>query len=377
MHPFKKPFYIIGHNPNTIEEAKDFLQAGANGLEPDIVFANNKFYISHEEQSSYDNIITLENYLQGLTNLLRGNAYPLAFIIWDIKTTNFNPNEFIIIVKNCLAEFFDTVCMLMTHADDHLFLSKYNGAYSNVGIGVDESNTSALALQSFFTSAKQKNFSYADGITTILTKPGVYKNIREAQRCQAYYPTQSFSYIYTWVLSQTPAMKKYLNLYIDAIMVDITAVDKLLGLINELPYKNVYDLATPGYNPFTSAPATRYILEIKTADETMAGTNGSFIFTIAGAEEKKLESLPFHAGNENDLERGSLTALIIQGADVGPVTSLTILMTEGGLLAGWLPESIVLTCSGSDIKSTFIFNPQNRNEWLSVGQTITKYPVYS
>ena len=26
-------FYIIGHNPNTLQEAKDFMKAGANGLE--------------------------------------------------------------------------------------------------------------------------------------------------------------------------------------------------------------------------------------------------------------------------------------------------------------------------------------------------------
>ena len=32
----RRPVYVIGHNPNTLKDCRRFLEAGANGLEPDI-----------------------------------------------------------------------------------------------------------------------------------------------------------------------------------------------------------------------------------------------------------------------------------------------------------------------------------------------------
>jgi len=34
-----RPFYIVGHNPNTVHDAEVALQAGANALEPDVTVA--------------------------------------------------------------------------------------------------------------------------------------------------------------------------------------------------------------------------------------------------------------------------------------------------------------------------------------------------
>src|SRR5262249_45910716 len=31
-----RPFYVVGHNPNTIKDATDAMNGGANGLEPDV-----------------------------------------------------------------------------------------------------------------------------------------------------------------------------------------------------------------------------------------------------------------------------------------------------------------------------------------------------
>lgn len=118
----QRPFYIIGHNPNTIDEAREFLHNGANALEPDIVYAENHYYVSHNKLPSYEDCVTVEVYLQQLKALLLEKKYDLALIIWDIKTTNFDPNHFIGIVKeNFRGNPFEHVAMLMTNADDHNF----------------------------------------------------------------------------------------------------------------------------------------------------------------------------------------------------------------------------------------------------------------
>ncbi|WP_295676049.1 hypothetical protein [uncultured Mucilaginibacter sp.] len=38
-----RQFFIIGHNPNSVLDACNYLQAGANALEPDIHSINGEF----------------------------------------------------------------------------------------------------------------------------------------------------------------------------------------------------------------------------------------------------------------------------------------------------------------------------------------------
>src|SRR4051812_20546167 len=211
MERQKRPFYIIGNNPNTIEEAQEFLDNGANALEPDIIYHDGEFYVSHFPHLSYKNVTTLKEYLQELKNLLVAKQYDLALIIWDIKTCNFDPNHFMDVVKeNFSGQPFDGVTMLITNADDHAFLNQYNRPYPNVGVGLDESNMPPSQIERIFKNAGQRNFSYADGITTLLKKPGVYKNITEALYCRFDNEPASFGIIYSWVLTREATMRKYL-----------------------------------------------------------------------------------------------------------------------------------------------------------------------
>jgi hypothetical protein len=257
MQRRKRPFYIIAHNPNTIKEAEEFLQAGANALEPDIVFAENRFFVSHSHHASYEDIPTLETYLRDLQDLLAAKKYNLALLIFDMKDTDFDVNDFLALVKeNFCGDLCDDVAILVTNADDHEFLCRYRGNYPNVGIGVDESNVPPAELEQIFKQAGQKNFSYADGITTFLTKLGVFQNIVEAQECRAKNEPHSFKLIYTWVLSLKGSMRKYLDTHIDGIFVDLDDVKELKELLSNSPYNEAYELAVYGYNPFTAEMRT-------------------------------------------------------------------------------------------------------------------------
>src|SRR4051812_2030143 len=130
MERKKRSFYIIGNNPNTIEEAEEFLSNGANALEPDIVYADGQFYVSHNPHFSYKNIPTVAEYLQQLKALLLAKQFNLALIIWDIKNVDFDPNHFINVVKeNFCGDPFDGVTMLITNGDDHIFLNQFKGGY--------------------------------------------------------------------------------------------------------------------------------------------------------------------------------------------------------------------------------------------------------
>ncbi|MEO7766828.1 MAG: PLAT/LH2 domain-containing protein, partial [Ferruginibacter sp.] len=343
MEREKRSFYIIGNNPNTIEEAREFLQSGANALEPDIVYADGQFYISHTPQFSYKNIPTLEEYLLKLKALLLDGQYNLALIIWDIKTTNFDPNHFMDVVKeNFSGEPFDGIAMLITNADGHAFLNQFNGRYLNVGVGLDESNISPSQVERIFKKANQRNFSYADGITTLLNKTGVYKNITEALYCRNENEPNSFGIIYTWVITRESSMRKYLNTYIDGIMVDIGSTNSLRKLIASPPYIEAYRMAQNGYNPFTAVPIPKYKLSVETKDKLMAGTYAQILFTLTGIAGQSLKSLPFDGSTSGALERGSISYLMLEGIDLGEIKCLSLEAITGGIGADWLPGTITL-----------------------------------
>jgi len=365
MQRLKRPFYIIGHNPNSIEEAKEFLDLGANGLEPDIVHADGKFYVSHLPHVSYEGVPTLQEYLYQLKELLLQHPYNLALIIWDIKDTDFDPNVFIKLVKeNFSGDPFDGITMLMTHSDDHAFINRYQGDYANVGVGVDESNLSPAELEQHFINGKQKNFTYADGITTFLTKPGVFENVTAAQRQRNQQEPASFKFIYTWVLSMEDALRKYLNTHIDGIMVDSGAVSILKKLVNTPPYNECYAMAQNGYNPFSAEPMPRYTLEIKTADDFMAGTDAVLQFTLRGASGESLASLPYRSNTTAALEKGTTTYTGIEGKDIGVIESLTVEMLTDGIGSGWLPEYIEVESKLLPSKIRFDFSTAGK-EWIT------------
>lgn len=361
----KRPFYIIGHNPNTIEETEQYLHLGANALEPDVIIKDNQFYISHMHPLNYDEVLTLEEYLEKLKKLITDHPYNLALIIFDMKDTEFDINDFISIVK---AKFSGGVCdgvaILMTHADDHKFVCRYKGDYPNVGVGVDESNTPPSELNEIFKKAGQKNFSYADGITTFLTKPGVYKNIREALACRNRSGAESFKLIYTWALTLEGSMRKYLDVYIDGMFVDLPSVKQLKELIVNTPYNGVYTLAQNGYNPFTALPIPNYILEVKTKDQLFAGTDAYYLFTLKNAEGVALKSLPFNSNLDGALERNSTTYIPVEGVDLGTIHSITVEALTADMNSDWLPESISVESKLLDQRVEFVFN--------HIGQWVTK-----
>jgi len=369
----KRPFYIIGHNPNTIEEAVEFLDSGANALEPDIVYAEGRFYVSHHPQLSYSDVPTVQDYLQSLKALLLARQYDLALLIWDFKTTDFDPNQFMAVVKeNFSGGPCDGVAMLMTHSADYDFVNRYKGGYQNVGVGVDESDVPPSALEAIFKNAGQGNFSYADGITTFLTKTGVFKNVTAALQCRTRHETNSFKFIYTWVLTNEALMCKYLDIYIDGIMVEVGSVKDLKALVTAIPYSEAYQLAQNGYNPFFSASLPAYILTITTKNKLLAGTDAQILFTLTG-KSGSLKSLPYNGNEAGVLERGSTNYVTLEGMDLGEIQSLYVEVLTTGIGSGWLPENISVSFQGRNKKIDFVFNDQ---DWITKkGGAVTKFPV--
>lgn len=360
----KRPFYIVAHNPNSLEETKDFLEKGVNALEPDVINVDGTFYISHLHLPSYSNTHTLAEYLQGLKKMVEENGYNLNLIIFDIKDTDFNINDLIAQVKdNFSGGACDGVAMLFTHSDATDFVMAYDKKYENVGIGVDESNVPPRELDEMFRKAGHSHYTYSDGVTTLLVKPGVYENIVEAQNWRdAHQP--SFKLIYTWAITREATLKKFLDTYIDGIFVDPGDVAELRKLIDNDPYNQVFELAQNGYNPFTAAPIPKYRMKVETSDTFLAGTDAKFLFTLYNGEGQSLQSLPYDSSARNSLERNTVTLVSVEGADIGAIERISIEAISSDISGDWLPERITVKSPAGD-ESVFVFNTEGKDaEWI-------------
>ena len=373
----KRKFYIIGHNPNTLDEAEGFLRAGANALEPDVCFdaaRPERFYVSHGTVGS--NPFTAEhslvNYLRGLRAILAdgANGYGLALIAFDIKSPVFDINELVrLIFDNFSGQpGGEGVAILITVSSlSHVgFLNAYDQSRERVAVGIDEEG-SPHEVEAALRGGGQRRFTYANGSIVTDIKFGLFKSIMAAKGLHG--RGGGFKLVYTWVLARDSPIRSYLDLHIDGIIVDVGVVPHLLEILGDEHFSSAYELAPSGYDPFTAPPPPAYVLMIRTRDVHYAGTNSPVKFTLRGASGA-LEST-LDADYRDVLERGGVDYLTLEGEDVGEILSLTIAAQTAGLNSGWLPESITLDGELLPAPLTFNYAPE---EWLRLGQPITKTP---
>ena len=375
----KQKFYILGHNPNTLREAEEFLRAGANALEPDICFdaaRPGRFFVSHGTIGSNEFVPenSLVTYLNGLKRLITdpGNNLNLALLAFDIKTPSFDINEFVRVVSENFSRFSvcEGVAVLITVGDlsDIGFLNAYDQTGENVAVGVDGEGRPA-EVEAAFRAGAQRRFAYANGSIVPGIKFGLFKSIMAAKAAQAAGDGDGFKLVYAWVINSEASVRGYLDIHVDGLIVDLHAVPGVLRVLKEEGFAPAYELAPNGHNPFAAPPPPAYLLTIKTRDKHYAGTDVPVKFTLEGSAGR-LETV-LDCDFRDVLERGGTDFLTLEGEDVGEVRSLTVAEQDKGLNSGWLPESIRLESRLLKAPVNFHFGP---DEWLLFGQPLTKTP---
>lgn len=367
---YKQNFYAIAHNPNSIIEAEQFLKAGANALGPDIRFANGTYYVSHGGPGSNPTTEehTLKNYLTGLIDLLTTGNYNLAMIVFDVKDPFFDINDFSsFIVTNFLQfESCKNVAVIISTAklSDVGFLTNYNQKHANIGIAIDE-HSNPEEVYCALTSHSQKNIAYANGITSILPKPGLFHSICEAKFLQA--KPDGFKLVYVWVLKTENSMCNYLRAGVDGIILDLEEVPLMLSTLQQPEFSDRYQLATQVYNSWSNTTSI-YGLTIKTSNALWAGTDASIRFRLSGTTGS-LQTI-INTRLDKMMERGNTNHITLQGQDIGTIESLEIELLNTSTGCGWLPEYI--ETEHNSINSSFTFT---ESDWLDEKHPVLKKQV--
>jgi hypothetical protein len=378
----KRKFYIIGHNPNTIADAKAFLEAGANALEPDVCWSSGSqfgYYVSHDH-SAFSNPFTPEHslaqYMRDLAALINSteHSFNLALINIDYKDA---PDGNIMDMLKIIKDNFTSksarcagvaILVSVSKLTMKSFLKNYDQSVANIAVGIDEEN-SPVEVDTAFAHMKQARYSYANGIIKTGVKE-VFKTILEAKGLQAQgNNADHLKLIYTWVLEDPDSIRSYLDLGIDGIIVNLDTVDTLKNILLEKEFLPMYELAQNGYNPWGAAPPPIYGATIHTSNKYLAGTDVKVKFTLTGANGSLTRTLD--ASFAGVLEQGKVNPLPFDSMNLGKIASLKVELLSSDIDSDWLPAYIQL--DSFLLQNTLYFN-FGADEWVKFGNPITKTP---
>ena len=380
--PYRRPFYVIAHNPNTVDEAAAFLAAGANALEPDVCWVPERpetWYVAHDHtplSNPFDAAHSLRTYLAGLRALAApGTAGErLALIAFDYKDAERGGdiNELLRVVFDEFAgrpEGAGVAILVTVSARSHAaFLGAFAQDRPATGVGIDEDDAPALAMQAL-RDAGQRRVAYANGVMKYSPKQ-VYSSLAAAKALQAQAADALPKLVYTWVLERDETLRTHLELGLDGAIVDVGTVPRLLAILGEERYRAMYVPAERGHDPWTAPAPPQYALRLRTADVEYAGTDARMRFTLGGAAGAIERVLDF--GRSHMAERGSTCGFALDGLDLGRIESLTIESLGGGIGPDWLPAEVEVDGRMLAAPLRFVFGA---DDWIQPGQRLTKPPV--
>ena len=250
-----RPFYVIGHNPNKVDEALRCLADGANGLEPDVCYDPDTNSFSVHEQLPvlpkwlskwlYGGI-ALTDYLAQVADYLAGTpSANLALLAFDLKEPyTYDINLLLGLVKSNFSDRFPGVSILTTvsTSEGMRFLARAAAQRPNDFVGIDE-YLPPDEVFGFFQSTGLR-YTYANGTSVPLIPTTRYvKEISRALALRNSNPeTGGPKLVYAWTVNSEASMRAYLDMDIDGLITD--NIPALLQLL-KTDYADRYVPASP------------------------------------------------------------------------------------------------------------------------------------
>ncbi|WP_369242129.1 PLAT/LH2 domain-containing protein [Streptomyces sp. R21] len=351
-----RPFYIVGHNPNTLGDARSALEAGANALEPDVqTYADSPLLcISHG--SGDGDSPTLVDYLTGLHEL--AVEFPqLALVVFDCKQPVTSPEhglELLTAIREHLT--YDNninVIISIASRDEHqdaffdLIVSRLG---PREGLMIDYENDPG-AVSNYFTSRGVANQGYGNGITFLNRLIGPYYRYTLEAACGIRAQAGRPRFIYVWTVNTDDAMREYIRIGVDGIITD--DLDDLRRIIGESESSALVRLATRDDNPFR--PDNRaYGLTIHTSDKWMAGTDANVTFTLTGTLGTVSKTVNTKLIKRMESDRWNYVT--IPSDDLGRLTSVSVQRDDEGNAPDWHLDRIIVASARYGTRAEAVFD---------------------
>jgi hypothetical protein len=260
-----RPFYVVGHNPDTIADVHTALDAGANAIEPDLNMYRHlpeEFCISEAGLLDPDGggaptTPSLEQFLTDLHDIAVQRP-ELALVIFDCKpkvATAEHGVRLLNKIRTLLT--FDTglnvILSVANLSETAMFQTMGSTLGPREGGMIDEEN-GPVAVCEALEAAGVPNPCFGNGISVLNSILGPHVKPSMQQACQFRAATGRLRFIYVWTVEDDDLQRDYIRMGVDGIITNHAA--SLLAVTQESEFQPLVRLATRSDNPFSRISST-------------------------------------------------------------------------------------------------------------------------
>ncbi|MFF1635628.1 PLAT/LH2 domain-containing protein [Leifsonia sp. NPDC058248] len=333
-----RPFYIVGHNPNTVADAVDAVIHGANGLEPDVqVYEDDASRLCISHGTGEPSAPTVAAYLDGVHQHLVNSG--LSLVVFDCKSEATSADrgyELLMTIREHLT--FDNdinVIISVGKLDEGGFFDRIIDILGpREGLMIDAEDDPG-AVTNYFTSRGLTHQGYGNGISFANFALGPYYRYTLEAACGIRAQAGRPSFIYVWTVNAHDELREYIRIGVDGIITDDP--HDLVDIAGEAEFASLITLATRTDNPFAQ-PDFAYGLHIHTADRWMAGTDANVTFTLTGTLGSTSKTVDTSLIRR--MERDDWNWVTLPSNDLGTLQTLTVQRDNDGNGPDWYLDRI-------------------------------------
>lgn len=350
-----RPFYVVGHNPNTLSDAAKAVAGGANGLEPDVqVYEDHTDQLCISHGKGEPSAPTLVRYLQGVHQLVLDHP-ALSLVVFDCKQEVTSPDhgfELLMAIRKSLT--FDNdlnVIISIAKLNQGAFFDRIVDILGpREGLMIDAEDDPG-AVSNYFTSRGVTHQGYGNGISFANFILGPYYRYTLEGACGIRAQAGRPRFIYVWTVNAHDELREYIRIGVDGAITDDPK--DLHDIAAEPAFASLTRFANRADNPFQPANFG-YGLHIKTADKWQAGTDANLTFTLHGSNGSCSKTINTQLVNR--MESGEWNWVTIPSVDIGALQSITVQRDNQGNAPDWFLDRIDVRSARFGTFGSAVFN---------------------
>jgi hypothetical protein len=255
----QKAIYSIAHRCNTPEAVASAFREGANAVECDVIYHEDRFCAQHDPLSEGTE---LGAFLKNIRKIADRVKERFALIIIDLKESIDRPRlrQMHTLAGSLFAEGTGIKVLYSVSSARRglIFKGILQELASQEGLGIDEDDY-PLKVQHFFEGIGIGRCCYGNGISAAVPEEfggPIRESVRKAVLLKL--RRHVFKFVYIWTIDLKASMRAYLDLGVDGIMTN--HIGGLKEVLQEKKYHSAFRLATQGDTPFAGAILPRYLI---------------------------------------------------------------------------------------------------------------------
>jgi glycerophosphoryl diester phosphodiesterase len=377
------PFYVFGHNTNTISDVVRALQEGVNAVEIDVTaysFDLNRLCVDHaglvgDSPGSAD-VPSFENFLDSLHAVVVQHP-GLALVVFDCKPPAATPQHGRTILDTVRARLtYDTSLNIIISVADVTSSNPYRLDGTSIfdkiaseigpreGFMIDETD-SPDDVAAFFSGKGVTRFCYGNGTSSPISDEGAYIYRLPIERaCWMTATRNEPRFVYAWTVNDVDDQKLYMRVGVTGMISDPAGISHFPNLFGSAEFNLRFRLAARTDNPFLP-PNSAYGLTVRTSDIHLAGTDANVTFTLHGS--KGTSSVTVDTSYNGRMERGATNFVVLTSRDLGSLQTISVRRDDSGNAPDWHLGSIAVASHryGGNLNATF-------DQWLDTTDTYTR-----